>query len=57
MKTQEIKRREAAERQAEYDKLSLNQKIDRVVERKLAGKGDSKREHARLAKQVEATRK
>ena len=52
MKTRDTKRREAAERQAEYDKLSLNQKIDRVVTRQLAGMGQSKREHARLAKQV-----
>jgi hypothetical protein len=49
-----LRQREALERQAEYDKLSLEQKLERH-ERKLAGGnlGEGKRQRARLLKLIE----
>lgn len=49
-----LRQKEATARQAEYDKLSLEQKLEQL-ERKLAGGklGEGKRQRARLKKLIE----
>ena len=50
MKPKEQRRREAAERQAAYTKLSLAEKLERVMQ----APGSSKRELARLKEKADA---
>lgn len=47
MKTKAQKQREAAERQAEYDSLSVAQKLERIAKRR----GNSAKERAKLLAQ------
>ena len=52
MKTKEVKREESKKRQEEYDKLTLQQKIEKLDKKFGVGQG-AKRQRERLQKQIE----
>lgn len=52
MKSMDVKRNEAAQRQAKYDKLSTREKLNRILEMRVTRNGCNEREFNKLTKQL-----